>query len=192
MAHLGEMYQDLGQQPAAHSMYQRSLALNPFQPEVQSRLAGITDAPRHSPGLRMAAFPPGGYLYPHAASQGSGPIGTPSMLGGTMLPAPASFAPPADPTIRQTGWVGPFPGAPVAGPTYISQPQSRLMSSGAPVVSDWSVRQGPPVGIAPYSPGTPLPPGTGSVPPAAGSVPSSLYPVTMTAPSLQTPVVSPF
>ena len=58
LAHLGQVYQDAGQSSQAAAMYQRSLAVNIDQPQVQSRLAAVSGTPYVGPngpaGPRMA------------------------------------------------------------------------------------------------------------------------------------------
>jgi len=80
MAQLGQVYQDTGRSQDAYAMYQRSLALNPFQPEVRSRAANMTAGP-YADSLHMAASPSPG-------------------IASTMMPS-------AQPPIPQTGLVQP-------------------------------------------------------------------------------------
>jgi Flp pilus assembly protein TadD len=57
LAHLGQIYQDAGQSTQAASLYQRSLAMNMNQPQVQTRLANVTHSRFHNPeSIRLASY----------------------------------------------------------------------------------------------------------------------------------------
>lgn len=87
LAQLGQIYQDAGQPMQAAAMYQRSLAINMNQPQVQSRLATLNTMPGN--GMQMAGGP--SYL-PPPAFQGapSMAMSPPSMMAAGQ---PMHFAP---------------------------------------------------------------------------------------------------
>jgi Flp pilus assembly protein TadD len=87
MAHLGRIYARGGRGREAAAMYQRSLAMNPFQAGVQSELAYMNYPQGYSPGLQMAATMPGTdpALY-------GGPVMAGPMMGRRGLAARNPFA----------------------------------------------------------------------------------------------------
>lgn len=103
LAHLGQLYQDAGQTSQAAALYQRSLAVNSIQPQVQSRLASIAPesagpAATQQVAYRTAALPPpifGGESMMPGPSGGMLAMGpqplpsSPVTIGGTTIPAGA-------------------------------------------------------------------------------------------------------
>lgn len=69
MAQLGDVYLQTGRQQQADAMYRRSLAMNPFQSEVQTRVSQMRRANQGSPQTMAAYAPP-----PQYVSQASTPV----------------------------------------------------------------------------------------------------------------------
>jgi Tfp pilus assembly protein PilF len=56
LAHLGSLYQDMGETHYAAQLYQRSLAVNWNQPQVQTRLAALAPAAGMQPAMNPASL----------------------------------------------------------------------------------------------------------------------------------------
>jgi tetratricopeptide (TPR) repeat protein len=93
LAHLGQLYQDTGRGDMASAMYQRSLANNYYQPEVQSRLASISgqSAVSRQQGTHFAALP-STYSPNQTMTAGMYGGGVPTMTAGVYGGTPIQFA----------------------------------------------------------------------------------------------------
>lgn len=144
LAQLGQLYQDAGQPLQAAAMYERSLAMNYDQPQVQSRLAALEN-PRYAPGgrgLQMSALPPP--AFPSAGPEMSAPgmlagapmMGAPMMGSQPMMPPPALASGP----VHQPGPMSPAPqmmGAPLmaGAPPHLGQPPQMIGGQPVPIAS---------------------------------------------------------
>ena len=106
LAHLGELYHTTGRPELAASYYQRSLAANWDQPEVQSRLSTLTDP---SPTTRSAMM--------------QNPVGSPMMASNSMM---------GDPMFASNQMMTGAPG--VSGPQMYSA--SSMVATSDPFGSD--------------------------------------------------------
>ncbi|GIX03660.1 MAG: hypothetical protein KatS3mg113_0666 [Planctomycetaceae bacterium] len=203
LAHLGSLYQDMGEPRYAAMLYQQALAQNWNQPELQARLAMLEPQLRQQGSQpEMIGMPgtmaPGIWNGSPVMPQGMGPM----MAGG---PSPTSppwigAAPPAGAQPAGMAWGGPislgnpYPGNPYQGalnvaPRYLAQrPQlpPPLFDQGVPVTTGYGTNPQQAVVISSWS--TTPPSSMGSVvntsqpPPllvngTVGSIPPETIPI---------------
>ncbi len=97
LAHMGHIYQRTGRSREAAGLYRRSLAMNPYQPQVQSNLGQMAQPLGASPALQMTTIMPqvdptlSPYPAPYATYRPTGPV--PAYASQPMMPAPTGITP---------------------------------------------------------------------------------------------------